>query len=85
MPGIVGSPTVVEEAVAEFGGLFANAPERRHFGAYLTGLMVLEWLQDRPSTRYSAYGWQAKNTSKSMTNLFPLKASVHFMGFPFSF
>ena len=42
MPGIVDFPTVVEEAVAEFGGLFANAPERRHFGEYLTGLMVAE-------------------------------------------
>ena len=96
MPGIVAFPTVVEEAVAEFGGLFANAPERRHFAEYVTGLMVaerknvsainaefvdttdqsclnrwitqvrwdgkwlnerrLEWLQDRPSTRYSARG-----------------------------
>ena len=96
MPGIVDFPTVVEEAVAEFGGVFANAPERRHFGEYLTGLMVaerknvsainaefvettdqsclnrwitqvrwdgkwlnehrLEWLQERPSTRYSGRG-----------------------------
>ena len=96
MPGIVDFPTVVEEAVAEFGGIFANAPKRRHFAQYLTGLMVaerkhvsainaefvettdqsclnrwitqvrwdgkwlnehrLEWLQDRPSTRYSGRG-----------------------------
>ena len=42
MPGIVDFPTVVEDAVAEFGGLFANAPERRHFAEYLTGLMVAE-------------------------------------------
>ena len=42
MPGIVDFPTVVEDAVAEFGGIFANAPERRHFGEYLTGLMVAE-------------------------------------------
>ena len=42
MPGIVDFPTVVEEAVSEFGGLFANAPERRHFAEYLTGLMVAE-------------------------------------------
>ncbi len=40
MPGIVAFPTVVEEALKEFGGLFANAPERRHFGEYLTGLLV---------------------------------------------
>ena len=96
MPGIIAFPTVVEEALEEFGGLFANAPERRHFGEYLTGLVVaerknvstinaefvettdqsclnrwitqvrwdgkwlnehrLEWLQERPSTRYSACG-----------------------------
>ncbi len=96
MPGIVDFPTVVEEAVAEFGGIFANAPKRRHFAQYLTGLMVaerkhvsainaefvettdqsclnrwitqvrwdgnwlnehrLEWLQERPSTRYSGRG-----------------------------
>ena len=96
MPGIIAFPTVVEEALEEFGGLFANAPERRHFGEYLTGLVVterknvsainaefadttdqcclnrwitqvpwdekqlnehrLDWLHDRPSTRYSARG-----------------------------
>ncbi len=96
MPGIIAFPTVVEEALEEFGGLFANAPERRHFGEYLTGLVVterknvsainaefadttdqsclnrwitqvswdekllnehrLDWLQDSPSTRYSARG-----------------------------
>ena len=96
MPGIVGFPTVVEDAVEEFRATFANAPERRHFGEYLTGLMVaerknvsainaefvditdqsclnrwitqvpwdeeqlnerrLDWLQQRPSTRYSACG-----------------------------
>ena len=32
MPGIVGFPTVVEDAVEEFRATFANAPERRHFG-----------------------------------------------------
>ena len=42
MPGIVGFPTVVEDAVEEFRATFANAPERRHFGEYLTGLMVAE-------------------------------------------
>ena len=40
MPGIVEFPTVVEEAVKEFGDLFANEPERRHFAEYLTGLLV---------------------------------------------
>ena len=42
MPTIVGFPTVVQEAVDVFGDLFANAPARRHFAEYLTGLMVAE-------------------------------------------
>ena len=54
MPGIVDFPTVVEDAVAEFGSLFANAPERRHFGEYLTGLMVAERKMYRRSTPSSS-------------------------------
>ena len=50
MPGIIAFPTVVEEALEEFGGLFANAPERRHFGEYLTGLVVTERKTYRRST-----------------------------------
>lgn len=42
MPAIVDFPTVVKEAVDQFGPLFANEPERRHFAEYLTGLMVAE-------------------------------------------
>ncbi len=42
MPGIIAFPTIVEEAVDEFGWLFANTPERWHFAEYLTGLMVAE-------------------------------------------
>lgn len=42
MPAIVKFPTVVTEALAEFGDLFANEPERRHFAEYLTGLLVAE-------------------------------------------
>lgn len=40
MPAIVEIPTVVREAVGEFGDLFAGAPQRRHFAEYLTGLIV---------------------------------------------
>ena len=40
MPGIVAFPSVVEEAVEEFGWLFANTPSRWHLAEYLTGLMV---------------------------------------------
>jgi SRSO17 transposase len=42
MPGIVQPPQVVRDAVNEFGDLFANEPERRHFAEYLTGLMIAE-------------------------------------------
>jgi hypothetical protein len=42
MPGIIAFPTVVEEAVDEFGWIFANTPERWHFAEYLTGLLVAE-------------------------------------------
>jgi len=40
MPGIIEYPTVVEQALKEFGEEFANEPERRHFAEYLTGLLV---------------------------------------------
>lgn len=96
MPAIVEFPTIVREAVVQFGPLLANEPERRHLAEYLTGLMVagrknvsainrefvdttdqsclnrwltaaewdvqelnrqrLAWLQQDPSTRYSAHG-----------------------------
>jgi hypothetical protein len=40
MPAIVEFPTVVKEALDQFGHLFANEPERVHFAEYLTGLIV---------------------------------------------
>ncbi len=40
MPGIIKRPTIVEEAVEQFGGLFENKSQREHFANYLTGLMV---------------------------------------------
>ena len=42
MPAIIEFPTVVTEAVAHFGHLFANEPERVHLAEYLTGLLVAE-------------------------------------------
>ena len=42
MPGTIAFPTIVEQAVEEFGGLFANEPQRKHFGEYLTGLLIAE-------------------------------------------
>ena len=40
MPAIVEFPTVVREALDEFGPFFANDPERRHLAEYLTGLII---------------------------------------------
>ena len=42
MPTIVDFPTIVQQALEVFGDLFENAPARRHFAEYLTGLMVAE-------------------------------------------
>jgi DDE superfamily endonuclease len=42
MPGIVEFPTVVREALDQYGDLFANDAQRRHFAEYLTGLFVAE-------------------------------------------
>jgi hypothetical protein len=40
MPAIVEFPTVVKQALEEFGSHFTNEPERQHFAEYLTGLMI---------------------------------------------
>jgi hypothetical protein len=40
MPAIIEFPTLVQAAVEQFGTVFANAPERRHFAEYLTGLVA---------------------------------------------
>lgn len=42
MPGIVDLPQVVQEAMREFADLFVCEPQRRHFGEYLTGLMIAQ-------------------------------------------
>jgi hypothetical protein len=40
MAGIIDFPQVVQQALGDFGDLFANEPQRRHFAEYLTGLFV---------------------------------------------
>ena len=42
MPGIVEFPLVVQDAMAEYGDVFSNECQRRHFAEYLTGLMVAQ-------------------------------------------
>jgi DDE superfamily endonuclease len=42
MPGIIEFPKVVLDAMADYGDIFSNECQRRHFAEYLTGLMVAE-------------------------------------------
>ena len=42
MPAIVDFPTVVQDALDQFGDLFASEPQRRHFAEYLTGLIIAQ-------------------------------------------
>ena len=42
MPGIIEFPTLVQDGLAQYGDLFGNEPQRRHFAEYLTGLIVAE-------------------------------------------
>ena len=42
MPGIIEFPKLVQDALAQFGDLFPNEPQRRHFAEYLTGLLVAD-------------------------------------------
>jgi SRSO17 transposase len=42
MPAIVQFPTVVQDLLAQYHDLLANAPERQHFAEYLTGLFIAE-------------------------------------------
>ncbi len=42
MAGIIDFPTVVADALREFGDLLPNEPQRRHFAEYLTGLFVAD-------------------------------------------
>ncbi len=42
MPGIIEFPKLVQDALTQYGDLFANECQRRHFAEYLTGLFVAE-------------------------------------------
>ena len=42
MPGIIEFPTVVQDALDQYGDLFANQCQRRHLAEYLTGLFVAQ-------------------------------------------
>ena len=42
MPGIIEFPKVVQDALDQYGDLFANQCRRRHLAEYLTGLFVAQ-------------------------------------------
>src|SRR3954468_5859558 len=42
MPAIIEYPKLVQDALSQYGDLFANECQRRHFAEYLTGLFVAE-------------------------------------------
>jgi DDE superfamily endonuclease len=42
MPAIIEYPKLVQDVLSQYGDLFANECQRRHFAEYLTGLFVAE-------------------------------------------
>ena len=70
MPGIVEFPQVVQDALAQYGDLFANECQRRHFAEYLTGLMVAE-----RKTVLGIHSEFAQTTDQSCLNRFLTQAS----------
>lgn len=69
MPGIIDFPQVVQDALAQFGDLFENEPQRRHFAEYLTGLMIAE-----RKTVLGIHDEFARTTDQSCLNRFLTEA-----------
>src|SRR5512132_4172938 len=65
MPGIVEFPKLVQDALSQYGDLFGNEPQRRHFAEYLTGLIVAE-----RKTVLGIHGEFARTTDQSCLNRF---------------
>ena len=70
MPAIIEFPAVVLEALDQFGDLFANEPQRRHFAEYLTGLIVAE-----RKTVLGIHDEFARTTDQSCLNRFLTEAT----------
>jgi uncharacterized protein YndB with AHSA1/START domain len=69
MPAIIEFPQVVQDALAQFGDLFENEPQRRHFAEYLTGLMIAE-----RKTVLGIHDEFARTTDQSCLNRFLTEA-----------
>ena len=70
MPGIVEFPKLVQDALAQYGDLFANECQRRHFAEYLTGLIVAE-----RKTVLGIHDEFAQTTDQSCLNRFLTEAA----------
>jgi hypothetical protein len=69
MPAIIEFPQVVQDALAQFGDLFENEPQRRHFAEYLTGLIIAE-----RKTVLGIHDEFARTTDQSCLNRFLTEA-----------
>ena len=65
MPGIIEFPKVVQDALDQYGDLFANQCQRRHLAEYLTGLFVAQ-----RKTVSGINGEFAQTTDQSCLNRF---------------
>src|SRR3954464_997227 len=65
MPGIIEFPKLVKDALDQYGDLFSNECQRRHFAEYLTGLFVAE-----RKTVLGIHGESAETTDQSCLNRF---------------
>ena len=70
MPGIIEFPKLVQDALAQYGDLFANECQRRHFAEYLTGLFVAE-----RKTVLGIHDEFAQTTDQSCLNRFLTEAA----------
>jgi len=69
MTGIVAFPSLVQDALAQYGDLFASECQRRHFAEYLTGLIVAE-----RKTVLGIHDEFARTTEQSCLNRFLIEA-----------
>lgn len=67
MAGIIDYPQIVQEALRDFGDLFANEPQRLHFADYLTGLFVADRKNVSAISRMFAQGTDQSCLNRHLT------------------
>src|SRR4051812_22923359 len=73
MPEIIEYPKLVQDALAQYGDLFANEGQRRHFAESLTGVMVAQ-----RKTVLGIHDEFARTTDQSCLNRFLAEAPWDF-------